>query len=230
MQGWATRPTWPAGESSSSRARTKKAEAAALTHAGEGAATAGRSRGVGDDQIRSLRTRSGRIRRNSQRGSGEETPATAAPAGFCRERERGLRERETRGRGRRGGASSPGRRRHRRGARRRRRGDEVEGQRGGGAGEVGRRGFGAGDARDQAAAERSGPDGLRGLAPGLGGARGWEARGGQVANGEWAREATAAALPTRVAPRGGGEVEAREERQVAAAERAGAESDEGGGG
>ena len=217
MQGWATRPTWPAGESSSSRARTKKAEAAALTHAGEGAATAGRSRGVGDDQIRSLRTRSGRIRRNSQRGSGEETPATAAPAGFCRERERGLREREARGRGRRGGASSPGRRRHRRGARRRRRGDEVEGQRGGGAGEVGRRGFGAGDARDQAAAERSGPDGLRGLAPGLGGARGWEARGGQVANGEWAREATAAALPTRVAPRGGGEVEAREERQVAVA-------------
>ena len=85
----------------------------------------------------------------------------------------------------------------------------------------------------QGAAARGLPaagSGLGRARDGPGGPRGWEARGGQVANGEWAREATAAALPTRVAPRGGDEVEAREERQVAATERAGAENDEGGGG
>ena len=80
---------WPAGPGGVVllRARTKKAEAAATAHAAEGATTAGRSRGAGDDRIRSLRTRSGRIRRQLATGRRRRNSGGGGSCGVQSERE-----------------------------------------------------------------------------------------------------------------------------------------------
>ena len=78
------------------RARTnQKAETTATAHAGEGAATAGRSRGHGDGRIWSRRVHSGRIQRRFVVGVGEGALVAALTTWKRREvRERKREERE----------------------------------------------------------------------------------------------------------------------------------------